>query len=422
MAISVKVPVRTESQVKRMYLPGWAFFFLALVAPLSILRLQGINLTLFDFLAVIALSFYLLRGGRYRLLGWAVIAYVFVLTLMLSAFRAPDQLAALSHIAQWLFIFLVVVPLVYSAVRSDGGRRSIIAGFVLATAIIAAYGAYEVLLSGQRNRYTSIYDSPQTLGFQIAVIFPFLLVALRSIWEEVSRVFLKVLLLLLVMTLVGAMFWLLFYSLSRTGMLATVLGTLAFLALDVMALKNPREFWKRVLLGAILVAVLVGATVLMTRDTRFVERVTDRIAVTLDLESPEVTDRTDVWQEALTQIDQSYYFLGVGPDNYQNISRYNQKPHNVFILFLTEGGAIAALAFAALLAYFFVKTIPVLVASRRRPSFDRAFLTGAVASMVAYTVIAMLNTQSLDRLYWLVFAAGVATAVDLRARMRTVKR
>ncbi len=418
MTLSAKVLARTKGEVRKAFLPQWAFFLLALVSPLSILRLQGVNLTLFDLLAAIALAAYLLRGGRYILLGWAVIAYIFVLALMVSAFRSPNQLAALSHIGQWLFIFIVVVPLVYSAMRSNDGRRASLAGFLVATLIIAVYGVYEVTFGEPRNRYTSIYQSPQTLGFQIAVLFPFLLVALRSIGEVVSRMALRLLLILLVLTLIGFMFWLLFYTLSRTGIVASVAGILSFLTLDAIALKNPREFWKRVVLGSILVSVLVGATIWMTRDARFVERITDRIAMTLDLESPEVTDRTDVWQEALTEIDQSYFFLGVGPDNYQNISRFNQRPHNVFLLFLTEGGIVALITFAALLVYFFVKTIPSLWSSRRKASFNRIFLAGAVASMLAYTVIAMLNTQSLDRFYWLVFAAGLATAADVRASMK----
>lgn len=414
-------PGRLNSHVKRACLPGWIFLLLAFVSPLSILRLQGINLTLFDLLAVMALSIYLLRGGRYLLLGWVAIAYVFILALMLSAFRSPDQLAALSHIAQWLFIFVIVVPLIYSAVRTDDSRKPIIAGFILATGIIVAYGVYEVLFSQQRNRYTSIYSSPQTLGFQIAVLFPFLLVALRSIWEEVSPAILKLLLFPLVAGLIGAMFWLLFYTLSRTGMLATLLGMLSFIALDVIAIKNPREFWKRLLVGSVLATILVGATVQITRDTQFVERVLDRIARTIDLESPEVTDRTSVWREALTQIDESYYLVGVGPDNYQNISRFQQRPHNVFLLFLTEGGVVALLAFIALLAYFFLKTIPPLVIYRRLPSQSRTFLAGTAASMIAYTVIAMFNTQSLDRLYWFIFAAGLASAANVRAYHRTAR-
>ncbi|HEX6387495.1 MAG TPA: O-antigen ligase family protein [Anaerolineae bacterium] len=401
--------MKRDLESRRAELPDWSYIFLGFLAPITTLRFGQINLTWFDLAVVLMGTFVFLKGVPRRAPGRVVsLGYLIVLGLVIAALRAPDPWSAIMHILQWGFIFFVVVPVTYSAFRSGRALWLVSVGLVIAMTVVAIYGVYEVVFLPKPYRlyrYGSIFGDPQLLGFQISVMLPFLIFFLKQVRQISHKRLVNNLASLFALALCGALTWLLAYSLSRTGAFATVAGVLVFFLLNA-GVEQPGSKKLATQLGLFL--ALLSAAFTVSQQGEIAGRILSRLEASLSWESPDVADRTAVWQEALTGIDPTYYLVGVGPDNYQNISQFGRKPHDAFLLLLVEGGLLVMFAFVLLLATFFIETLSAL-----RQAIDplfRDFLIATIASMAAYVVIALLNTQTISRFYWFVFALGLATA------------
>jgi len=401
--------MKSDVESRPASLPAWSYLLLGFLAPIPTLRPGEANLTWFDVALAGMGGLLFWRGVPWRVPGHVVAwGYVMVLGFLMAALRAPDPWSAAMHILQWAFIFFVVVPVTYSAFRSGRSLQLVVIGFILAMTVVGLYGIYEVVFLARPYRlyrYRSILGNPQLLAFQISVTLPFLIFFIKQARRIVSNRLVSAVVALYTLVLSGILVWLLAYSLSRTGAIATAASVLAFAWLDSKGGQPASE--KRVVQLA-LVLTFLAAGFVVSREAEITERVATRVEASLAWESPEVADRTVVWQEALDGIDPTYYLIGVGPDNYHNISQFGRKPHAAFLLLLVEGGFLVLLAFIMLLAHFFLSTLAAL-RLKSSPVF-RDFLVAAVASMVAYLVIATLNTQSIARFYWFVLALGLAAA------------
>jgi hypothetical protein len=405
--------MKSDVESRRAGLPALSYLLLGFLAPIPTLRPGQVNLTWFD-VALVGMGVLLFWRRVPRRIPGHVVAwgYLMVLGFVIAALRAPDPWSAAMHIVQWAFIFFVVVPVTYSAFRSRRSLWLVATGFVLAMAVIALYGLYEVIFLPKPYRlyrYGSILGGSQPLAFQISVTLPFLLFILKQARQGPSHPLVRALASLLTLTLSGTLIWLLAYSLSRTGAIATAAAFLAFAWLDGKGRQPASEKW---MVQLSVVLTFLAAGIVVSRQAEITERIATRVEESMAWKSPEVADRIVVWQEALVGVDPTYYLIGVGPDNYHNISQFGRKPHAAFLLLLVEGGFLVVLAFVMLLAHFFLSTLAAL--RLKSPPVFRDFLVAAMASMVAYLVIAALNTQSIARFYWFVFALGLATASHVK--------
>lgn len=405
--------MKSGVETRRASLPSWSYLILGFLAPIPTLRLGQVNLTWFDVALTVMVALLFWRRIPCRIPERAVAwGYLMVLGFVIAALRAPDSWSAVTHILQWAFIFFVAVPVTYSAFGSPRSLWLVGLGFVGAMAVIALYGAYEVVFVPRPYRlyrYGSILGGPQPLAFQISVTLPFLIFFLKQVRQRLAYRPVRLLASILTLALLAGLLWLLAYSLSRTGAVATGVAIFTFFLLDSMG-EQPASAKVRVHLALIL--VFASTALLLSRESEIRQRIIARVGESLTWESPEVADRTAVWQEALTSIDPTYYLIGVGPDNYHHISQFGRKPHAAFLLLLVEGGFLVLLAFVMLLAHFFLETVAAL--RRAKAPLYHDFLIAAVASMAAYVVIAALNTQTIARFYWFVLALGLATASHVK--------
>jgi hypothetical protein len=381
-------------------------------APLSILRISGLNLTFFDLVIVGAGVLILLRILPFRVPVFIVaVGGCMAVGLLATIFRAPNTLAAVQNTLQWLFILYILIPVVYSGFRSERAFLYVSIGMFLAMVGIALYGVYEVQYMPKpylRYRYRSIFDSPQVAGFQISVMIPFLLFLLRRARHARYRLITGG----FVLAVFASLLWFLPHTLSRTAAISAAVGVVVFLSL--VRARRPQLLLKGVMWASLIGILVVGGFVIYVR-TAASAQVVVRVEQTMSWNSPEVSDRTKGWKDAL-QIDPSYYLVGMGLDNYQNVSSFAQKPHNVFLLLLTEGGILVVLMFTVMLTYFFLRAVQAL--RLQSDGLAREFLVATVASMCSYLVIAMLNTQVIQRFYWFVFALGLAAVANIGSQLK----
>ncbi len=101
--------------------------------------------------------------------------------------------------------------------------------------IVAIYGLYEVHIMPKpylRYRYRSVYrDSPQLSGFQISVALPFLYLYAIRLWRFAPRRLFSFASRTLAVATVICLLYFLQFTLSRTAVLATSVGSFVFFIL-----------------------------------------------------------------------------------------------------------------------------------------------------------------------------------------------
>lgn len=385
-------------------------FFCALFAPLPILRLGDVNLTYFDLAVGALFSFQVIRFRSLPRLGmfyWA--GATLIVAGASTAFFALEPEEVLLQVAQWAYIIFVVVPTICRAGRDPGNTYMMVLGAALAGALLAVHGLWEYSTGRGAyvgGRYTGLLGDPQILAFMVSSVIAYVLV-LPAVFGR-SGVVSRLVVTVFAAGLTALLAWLLLLSASRTGMIATALAMLTLLLLVHRGSDRSSRsgFLMRFTSIGLRVAALAGVLYLVIAFAaeQTLEVVQSRVESSFDASSSTMTGRTQVYDEVYQLMDVPMVIHGVGLENYPMHSRYDTRPHNFVILFLAEGGIIFMAAFVAML------TIPIreLVMARRRWRLikyqQRYVVAAAAAGFIAFIVIAMFNTQSIGRMYWVNYA------------------
>jgi O-antigen ligase len=382
------------------------------VAPLNLLLVK--SLTVYDVLIGWA-ALLLLHQRRLQMPPprYLVAVYVFLLAAVLSAFRATYPIEALTQVAQYFFIFLVLVPVVLSVVRTRAEVLTSIALMALGSlgAIVHAYFAQNTQGAGRVLVFYS--DNPNRLGYPAAYLVPMIL----ALWLCTRGLRRAHRLLAGAGCVAGLYFvlWALGASASRSSLLGTLVALIVFVVL------RPRLGFLRMLMRT---TVLVGGVILLglllvrsgQLPTTLEERITRSFTADSDDQSNLVGDREHLANAGLRAFVDSP-FLGTGLDNFRyvavdyDLDATPQNPHNVWLQLLAQIGAFGTLAVATALVMWLRDMIR---AYRHALAPDGTLIWGLVAGLGGIFTILLFAPEMVDRHYWLIFALGLALVDGVR--------
>ncbi|MGH3385987.1 MAG: O-antigen ligase family protein [Nocardioidaceae bacterium] len=380
------------------------------LAPLNLLLVK--SFTVYDFL--IGVAFLLLLGQRQLRMPptrYLVAAHVFLLAALFSAFRATYPVEALTQVLTYVFVFFLLVPVVYSVVRS---RRAVLASvfFLCAGTLGAILHAFLTQHTQGAGRVLVFYsENPNRLGYPAAYLLPFLVV----LWLGVRTLAPRYQFVAGLACLGSG--YLVVWSLAASASRSSMLG--ALVALFVFIVARPSIGVGRMLLRAGgLTAGLALVGVLLASTGQLPTTLEDRIERSFSAEDQGklVGDREHLNNAGIRAFVDSP-FLGTGLDNFRYVTvDYDQEatpqlPHNLWLQLLVQVGVFGTLAFAAIFVTWFRD---LGAAYARASALDRQLLWAMASAFAGVLVIFLFAPELLDRHYWLIVTLGLAIVDGVR--------
>lgn len=379
----------------------------ALLAPLANLRLGGINFTAFDIsVALLWASQVVQSGGVLRHPRLYLFGGLMVGAGGLSAIWAVHADQTVAQVLQWAFLLFIAVPAVYRSAQLGGGRTAIL-GITVAVGCIAVVAVWQhyigdVVLTG--GRYGGLFGDPQVLAFTLSCSLPYVVhlrsVSNRGTWRLLATLF--------AILLTGVSFWQLALTGSRTGLVAAPVGVLLSFIFNERGAARKALDWRRIgrAVGQIGVPLVAVALVVWLLGPGVFEVAERRLAASFDGEPGR---RTELIVEAVDLLHGPTIVTGVGLENSAYHSTYGQRPHNVWVLFLVEGGLPFLAGFIGVVALLAARFAPRGNWRLLCSEVQRAATAASAASFVAFLLIALLNTQSVARIYWFSYAFALGS-------------
>lgn len=382
------------------------FLISAFLAPLSLFVTR--SLTAYD--VMIAVIAFLLVAGPRRLLmlprGFTIAAYVFLLTALVSAFRATQPIEALLQTAQFAFIWFVQLPVILTVARSRRVVRSSVGLFIAGSLFTMAVAMGSQTVQGAGRVLVFYTDNPNRLGYPSAYLLPFVAYFLGEWWRSGRR------LRALVVGIPTA--YLMLWALAASASRGATAGAVA--AITVYFLLRLRSGVGVTIFRLLLTCAFTGLSmVFLTRSGLFPFRLAERIARTFDS-----ADRASLVQDRLRlgragwEAFQDSPFVGTGLDNFRYVSALYadgsslQVPHNLWIQFLAQVGIIGTFAFLIFIGKWYIELLRfnrhTLDQSSHR--FSWAFLASITSVLTIFMTTPILN----DRHYWLLLGLGLTIA------------
>lgn len=389
----------------------------ALLVPLSSLRIGGVNLTAFDAAVAGLLGVQLVRSrGVPRLAPFFLAAGLIVGGALFSAVPAVEPIPALGQALQWAFIGLVAVPALYTAAAHPRSLPVIVAGVMAAAAVLGLHSVWEIRTGRAQfmgGRYVGLLGDPQVTAFTVTSLLGYLVIAPGAFPAARGRRLVAG----AALALLGLMAWVLMLAASRTGMLAGVLVVVTIVGvLQLSRARTPGEVLSRLAGGSFVRLAAAGGlalAVVLAAPPDTLELIQRRAAAVLSGEGGPVEGRSRVYVEAAGMLDAGTLLHGVGLENYPLHSDYRQRPHNLVLLSLVEGGVVFLAGITLAIALFFVEAARGIRRWWSLAPHARPLAAAAGAGFLAFLAIAMLNTQSIARVYWFNYAIALGALTTL---------
>lgn len=379
----------------------------SLLAPLNLLIVRSFSA--YDALIGLALLFLILDNRlKWPSRGYLALSYVFVLTTLISAFRATYATEALTQSLQYGFVFFIQIPVVLSVVTT---RRRVVTSIALLClgslgAIVWSYLTRPTQGAGRVLVFYS--ENPNRLGYPAAYLIP-LLLALWAV-SRYSRMVVRVLTAVAVALGIYFSIWAVAASGSRSSLLGAAVALLVYVVLRP-GLGIARTLGRLVLLcaagGAVATALVVSGQLPTTLEERIERSLDTRDA---SAQASLVADRETLTDAGLVAFLASP-LVGTGLDNFRYVApRYSedatqQLPHNLWLQLLVQVGAVGTLAFALYLLLWASQIVP---ATKRADPLASALLWGLMSALAGVLTIFLFSPEMLDRHYWLIVALGLA--------------
>lgn len=315
--------------------------------PMNFLRAPGIYFTLSDAFALSCLVVMLFRNTiPAQPLGAGTAFWMFGLTMLTgglfvsSIVSAGDSERALILCGQYFFAYLIL-PFVLLG-RPWSQTRILMYVFIAAVTVSVLHGIYVVDYLEERNtawvsgsgRLQGFIERENEFGSFIALAVPLILTlgGTRTMPPVLTLVLLPLFAYAIMLTGSNTALWSLVLALGAFAVFKPTLVRVVFIVVAVQAFwfmmqieavrsHLPQVFQKRVLPG------LESGTV-ETMGT--------------------FNERLELIREALGIVD-STTFVGLGADQYREVSEWSQPVHNLYLLLWAEGGFIAMVGFVLML-------------------------------------------------------------------------
>jgi O-antigen ligase len=324
------------------------------------------------------LTILLTRGMALAPLGmltpyWIAGLAIFLAALIGSSLINGVPMRALIVCVQYLFAFLLV-PLTIMGRDREATIRLIqvfvTAAFVTSLlSIILYYSGYTgnfTFVTGN-GRLGGFLDGPNTTAQVIALTCP--LAAYLWLSGRMPAYWAVPLFLVLAITLV--------LTSSNNGLAMTGVSMTVFFLL----LRNLR------ILGRALAGIVICATLISIWGSNWLPAIFEQRVLgalrsgSLD-EAGTFEDRVALMREALDMVDDTM-LVGIGVDQYREISRYGAPVHNTYLLIWTEGGLPALIAWIGLITTILLSTL--LIARRQPLVAATGFAVALVFVMIGFT-------------------------------------
>lgn len=396
-------------------------FLIAFVSPFVNLALFGANVQPSDLFMFFLASAGLILYKRIPLVSpayWYGVL-LFICGSLVSTFFSPSPLVSVTHVAQYALIFFFVIPLVYKLALLPHTFNAFAFGFsaasliIVGDALVSSRSGAAQLVSG--GRFGGIFGTPQIFSFTLISMLPFVVYLAYSFKNHVlARVVFGFLVLLILLGLLQAA--------SRTALVAIfITSALAALIITVNVVRKAKssKLVKFFLAGSVVIAAMV-MFIYHQYTLGNLDLLIYRWQVkTMGGEDVRITDYIHV----LDAIDLRVFMLGVGYNFSTMLTGSGFRVHNGLLIILTEAGVVT---FIGLLVIFLA---PLLAAVKLLTGADPCYRAGdsdqkkygnlyaqlmaSFTGVVMFVFITMFNTQTLHRLYWIIFAimlAKIATA------------
>lgn len=383
------------------------FLASALIAPLELYLVA--SFTLYDLL-ITGLAFLIWAGPRrMRPLPKAYLpaVLIFLVSALVSSFRATLPGESLTQLVQFAFIFFVQIPVILTI-----GRSPILIRWSL---ILFAIGSLAVVVvsvatsSGtEADRVLTYYsENPNPLGYASAYVLPFAICFLVELWRRRRRT--------ASIVATAVLIYLVVYSLAVSASRGAAIALLVALPL-FLALRRSDRLDLALLARLAVVVLIVGAASYAFFQTPYFPPVLKaRIQGTIAEEGSLTDDRQRLATAGIRAFESSP-LVGTGLDNFRYVStRYErtatpQAPHNIWIQFLAQIGLVGTAAFAFIILRWFVDVVRAWRRSAAR-SLRHQLIAAFIASMAAIMTIFLTTPIMVHRHYWLLFGLGLALAM-----------
>lgn len=383
------------------------FLASALIAPLELYLVA--SFTLHDLL-ITGLAFLIWAGPRrMRPLPKAYLpaVLIFLVSALVSSFRATLPGESLTQLVQFAFIFFVQIPVILTI-----GRSPILIRWSL---ILFAIGSLAVVVvsvatSGgtEADRVLTYYsENPNPLGYASAYVLPFAICFLVELWRRRRRT--------ASIVATAVLIYLVVYSLAVSASRGAAIALLVALPL-FLALRRSDRLDLALLARLAVVVLIVGAASYAFFQTPYFPPVLKaRIQGTIAEEGSLTDDRQRLATAGIRAFESSP-LVGTGLDNFRYVStRYEraatpQAPHNIWIQFLAQIGLVGTAAFAFIILRWFVDVVRAWRRSAARSSRHQ-LIAAFIASMAAIMTIFLTTPIMVHRHYWLLFGLGLALAM-----------
>lgn len=382
-------------------------FWLGLLAVLPAARLFR-ALTLFDLFATLAVLRAVLLGPRIRIFNqdktYLALGFLYLAPLLISGIAAIDPAAAMTNGLQATFAVVLVLLAVRALVRDHVHLLCCAIGILVGSLCAGASLVMEGISVPQpfiAYRYSGAFHTDgQQAGLYLAVAFGVVLGVLSLLRRLRIRGLPKIFRVLYLTPVIMAIA--MTYAVSRSGALGLALSGIAFFTLARRGRRWPRGalLFRFLLFTCVSTALMVGYV-----EWAAPERVVRRVDQVESLDSGTVRNRTDAYSYVIGDLPR-FILLGVGGDNASH-SLGGTKPHNIVLLAAMEAGVIGAVALVILILYVLRTTWRAMRSLRAAQDPHSVLYAGLIASTSGYVVVALLNTLSIQRFPWLVFALGI---------------
>lgn len=383
------------------------FLASALIAPLELYLVA--SFTLYDLL-ITGLAFLIWAGPRrMRPLPKAYLpaVLIFLVSALVSSFRATLPGESLTQLVQFAFIFFVQIPVILTI-----GRSPILIRWSL---ILFAIGSLAVVVVSvatsagtEADRVLTYYsENPNPLGYASAYVLPFAICFLVELWRRRRRT--------ASIVATAVLIYLVVYSLAVSASRGAAIALLVALPLFLALRRSDRL--DLVLLARLAVVVLIvgAASYAFFQTPYFPPVLKARIQGTIAEEGSLTDDRQRLATAGIRAFESSP-LVGTGLDNFRYVStRYEraatpQAPHNIWIQFLAQIGLVGTAAFAFIILRWFVDVVRAWRRSAARSSRHQ-LIAAFIASMAAIMTIFLTTPIMVHRHYWLLFGLGLALAM-----------
>lgn len=324
-----------------------AFF----LAPFDTIRLPGIYLTISDLVLILILPLLLINLLRHNnkinsiTVRLASACFLIIFGFIISIFRGSGDavLPTISYSIQFLFVLFYLPLLLNKYILKKDIYLKMLYYYVLGflTSILIGLtinfflpGIDSTLVSKgifvSSSRFGAFIGS-NGLAKLISVIIP--LVFLLYHRKMIDKKYLLIAILVLLLALLKTS--------SNGGTLATVFSISMVLILS--------KTWKlkKEIYAIIGISALVGS-VLIINDyldiQMFINRVYNNLKYLNLAEAGSYNIKIELMKEAIGMISKNP-LIGIGADQYPNLSSFNSNVHNSYLLFWSEGGIISLIGF-----------------------------------------------------------------------------